>query len=206
MLHRETVTSQLMDVLEVLMTSSELNDLRLVGGTALALQLGHRNSVDIDLFGSHQYSSSELDIIISKMLSPQSQKGGDTIKAYIVDGVKVDIVKYHYAWLDPQVIIQGIRMASIKDIAAMKVAAITNRGSKKDFVDLYVLLQHFSLEEIMSFYLEKIQDGNKWLAVRSITYFDDADLQPMPKLFIDVTWEDIKSTITDVAKKEAGGF
>ena len=99
----------------------------------------------------------------------------------------------------------GIRMASIRDIAAMKIAAITNRGSKKDFIDLYVLLDHFTMSEIMFLYQQKISDSNEWLALKNISYFDDADHQPMPRLFIDVSWQDIKDRIISAAN-DIGGF
>jgi len=205
MLRRETVETKLMDVLDVLMENKELKNLRLVGGTALALQLGHRNSVDIDLFGNHKHESDYLDLIISKILNVQSQKGSRDIRAYMTDGIKIDIVRYHYPWLDREVLIDGIRMASIRDIAAMKVAAITNRGSKKDFIDLYVLLDHFTLSEILVLYQQKISDSNEWLALKSISYFDDADQQPMPKLFIDISWQEIKDRIISAAN-DIGGF
>ena len=96
-------------------------------------------------------------------------------------------------------------MASIRDIAAMKIAAITNRGSKKDFIDLYVLLDHFTMSEIMFLYQQKISDSNEWLALKSISYFDDVDHQPMPRLFIDVSWQEIKDRIIS-AVNDKGGF
>ena len=201
MLQRETVAPQLLDILKVLMSSQDLQDLRLVGGTALALQLGHRNSVDIDMFGNHSYSASELDIIISDLIDLDTQKGGDTIRAYYTNNVKIDIVRLKKPWLEEALLVEGVRMASLKDIAAMKIGAITGRGSKKDFIDLYVLLQHFSLIEILSFYQEKYSEANIWLAERSITYFGDADIEPMPEMFIDESWDDIKSKVYMTAKE-----
>lgn len=88
MLRRETVEAKLMDILDVLMKHKALQSLRLVGGTALALQLGHRNSVDVDLFGNHKHSSDHLDVIISKILNVQSQKGSSDIRAYMVTVLK----------------------------------------------------------------------------------------------------------------------
>lgn len=91
-------------------------------------------------------------------------------------------------------------MASKKDIAAMKIGAITNRGSKKDFTDLFILLDHFSITQILDFYQEKFPEGNLWLAKRSLSYFADADKEPMPQLHIDVSWEAIKEGIRDKSK------
>jgi hypothetical protein len=100
--------------------------------------------------------------------------------------------------------VEGIRMAPTRDIAAMKIAAITQRGSKKDFIDLYCLLQQFSLPEILGFYEEKISDGNRWLALRSIPYFTDADQQPSPAMHIDVSWEEVKTTILNAVSQVSG--
>ena len=100
------------------------------------------------------------------------------------------------------VIENDIRLASLQDIAAMKIAAITQRGSKKDFIDLYFLLQRYSLKEIFNFYETKITDSNTWLALRSLAYFDDAEQQPMPKMFEDISWETMKKAI----QNEISGF
>lgn len=113
----------------------------------------------------------------------------------MINRIKVDLVNYPYPWIDNLKKIEGIRLAGLKDIAAMKIAAITQRGSKKDFIDLYFLLKSFSFNQIMEFYQQKITDGNEWLALRSLTYFDDAEQQPLPKMFESVTWEEIKSRI-----------
>jgi predicted nucleotidyltransferase component of viral defense system len=113
----------------------------------------------------------------------------------LVNGVKVDIVNYPYKWLGDVILEDNIRLASRKDIAAMKIAAITQRGSRKDFIDLYFLLQIYSLQEIFAFYEAKITDCNTWLALRSLSYFEDAEQQPMPKMYVDVRWEIVKRTI-----------
>lgn len=109
--------------------------------------------------------------------------------------VKVDVVNYNYPWIDEAVMDSGIQLASPKDIAAMKVNAVIGRGTKKDFVDIYFLLQHYSFERLMQFYLEKYSDGSEYRALLSMTYFGDADLQPMPYMFSDVSWEEIKKRI-----------
>ncbi len=135
MLYRETVSAELLALLSKLMSIEALCDLRLVGGTALALQLGHRNSIDIDMFGSHRLSDSQIMEALASFEEVEIVATSKSIKVYFVDNVKVDLVNYPYPWLDPEVAIEGIRMASVRDIAAMKIAAITQRGSKKDFID-----------------------------------------------------------------------
>ena len=201
MLHRQTVAPELLALLEQLMQVEAIHDLRLVGGTALALQLGHRESVDIDLFGRLEIADEKLKDILSPIGHTEEINISRSIKQLYVNNVKLDIVNYRYPWLDPVVEMEGIRMASIRDIAAMKLSAITQRGSKKDFIDLYFLLQHFKITEMMTFYNKKITDGNEWLVHRSLSFFDDADQQPTPKMYADISWEKIKTTIAAEVKK-----
>ena len=117
------------------------------------------------------------------------------IHIYLIDGIKVDIVNYKYPWLDEVVLKQEIRMASFKDIAAMKITAVAGRGTKKDFIDIAFLLRHFSLDEILSFYSLKYNDGSIFMAMKSLAYFDDAENEPMPDMFVNQSWEQIKEYI-----------
>ena len=119
-----------------------------------------------------------------------------TIRVYNIRGVKVDVVNYAYPWIDEPVKEDGLILASPKDIAAMKVNAVIGRGTKKDFIDIFFLLQHYSFENLMDFYLKKYTDGSEYRAMLSMTYFGDADLQPMPYMLEDVSWERIKENIS----------
>ena len=104
-------------------------------------------------------------------------------------------MNYRYAWIDDCILDYGLRMASPKDIAAMKVNAVIGRGTKKDFVDIYFLLQHFTFRDLMQLYLQKYPDGSVYRALLSMAYFGDADPQPMPFMFENVGWESIKQRI-----------
>jgi hypothetical protein len=88
-----------------------------------------------------------------------------------------------------------VRLAFLEDIAAMKLNAIMGRGSKKDFIDLYFLLKKFSLKEIFDFYTDKYTDGSKFLVLKSLVYFTDADVQLQPKMYLDFNWEICKQKI-----------
>lgn len=88
-------------------------------------------------------------------------------------------------------------LASIKDIAAMKITAIIGRGTKKDFIDIYFLLQQFSLSEILDLYLQKYPDGSLFIALKSLSFFDDAENDPMPIMFENISWGDVKQGIRD---------
>ncbi len=198
MLSFQTVLPNTLELLNKLMCLPVLDQTRLVGGTALALQYGHRRSVDLDFFG---YATDDVDELtealkdcVAKIVRGNCSK---RIKAYMLDDVKVDIVTYDYPWINEPVIVDGIRLASPKDIAAMKVNAVMGRGTKKDFIDIYFLLKHFTFEEIIKFYLKKYSDGSEYRALLSMTYFGDADSQPMPLMFDNVSWE----TMKDIIKK-----
>jgi len=202
MLQIRTVTPDTLELLKRLQDMPELAETRLVGGTALALMLGHRLSIDLDLFGK----------INSEILTETLRaEGFDTfdvyfenkvIKHYFINQVKVDVVKYdHYPWIENMIVEDGIRLAGMKDIAAMKLGAITNRGSRKDFVDLYFLLKTFSMQEVFGFYTEKYPDSTPFLTFRSLVYFDDADKEDMPDMLIPTTWEEVKTHIASEVKK-----
>ncbi len=196
MLSFQTVLPDTLELLKVLMQQPLLNDMRLVGGTSLALQYGHRRSVDLDFFGHTTEDVEELTTILSRCAKDVIRVNcSKSIKAYFLNNIKVDIVNYKYRWIDEPVISDGLRLASPKDIAAMKINAVMGRGTKKDFVDVYFLLRHYTFEEIMQFYLQKYTDGSEYRALLSMTYFADADPQPMPYMFQQVEWEKIKEEI-----------
>ena len=102
--------------------------------------------------------------------------------------------------LAPVIHVNKLRLASDRDIAAMKLNAIAGRGSKKDFIDLYFILQRFTLNEVISFYNEKYPDGSIFMVLKSLSYFEDADLELSPKMYIDVQWDEIKAFISEQLK------
>ncbi len=158
MLSRETVTPELLASLGQLMTLRVLSETRLAGGTpALALQLGHRHSVNIDLFGKIRATGENLMASLSKIGKINTAQSDKAVRQYFINQIKVDIVNYQYDWIALMITNAGIRMADKSDIPAMKVSAITNRGSRKDFVDLYFLLKHYSLRDILDFYFKNIR-------------------------------------------------
>ena len=196
MLSLQTVLPDTLELLKVLMQQPLLKDMRLVGGTSLALQYGHRRSVDLDFFGMTTEDVDELTDMMREC-SKDLVKGSCTkrIKTYFLNGVKVDVVNYDYKWIDDVVEGGGLRLASPKDIAAMKVTAVMGRGTKTVFIDVYFLLQHYSFDELIKFYLQKYTDGSEYRALLSMSYFADADPQPMPYMYQQVDWETIKNEI-----------
>lgn len=197
MLHYKTIYPATLNLLKELQSLALLKDCRLVGGTALALQLGHRRSVDLDFFGAVPESSDEIVDALREDHEVIIVKESKNIHIYQIDGIKVDIVNYKYEWIDGSVEENGVKLAGVEDIAAMKIAAIIGRGTKKDFIDLYFLLKRFSLEEILQLYLKKYPDGSLFIAMKSLSYFIDAELNPMPEMFESVDWNSVKATIRE---------
>lgn len=200
MLSLRTIEPHTLELLRALMQEAALSELRLVGGTALALQYGHRSSVDLDLFGKIDVDGYELQSILSKYGVLKVENETKIIHQYYIDNIKVDVVNYPFEWISPIIEEDGIRLASPIDIAAMKVNAIEGRGTKKDFIDMYMLLQHYSLKEIIAFYQQKYPNYSIFRALRSLTYFEDAEDQFMPRMFIEDTWENMKLYITNQVK------
>ncbi len=196
MLSYRTIVPHTLELLKKLCQEPYLMDCRLVGGTALALQYGHRTSVDLDFFGSFGNEEDKLFTVLQPYAEVRRVKDSPNIKIFFMDDVKVDFVNYSiYPWIDDAVEEDGLRLASPKDIAAMKINAIEGRGSKKDFIDVYFLLQHYSLDELLKFYSQKYPNYSIYRALMSLTYFADADPKDTPTLFMDVTWDEMKTFI-----------
>ena len=199
MLHLKSISPELLELLNRLMNDEAFKDFILVGGTALALQIGHRISIDIDLFGACE---------IDEILFLEKLKANGTVQVLkknknmlicAIQGVKVDMVNYPYPLLEGTLNRDGIRMVGLKDIAAMKMNAIAGRGSKKDFIDVYYLLQYFTLEVMIDLYLQKYSNGSEFLVRKSLTYFEDADAEEMPVMLEDISWDRIKERILEVS-------
>ena len=201
MLSYRTIEPHTLELLRALTAEPLLQGLRLVGGTALALQYGHRNSIDLDFFGSIGADNEELKDVLRSHGNLRINQETQNIKQYVLSGVKVDIVNYCYPWIDEPIGEDGLRLASPRDIAAMKINAIEGRGTRKDFVDVAELLKHFTLQEILDFHAQKYPEANTFRVLLSLSYFEDAEQQPMPKMFIPDTWEEIKKRIQQAIKE-----
>lgn len=195
MLQYKTVERTTLELLKKLQNMLEFTNLRLVGGTSLALQLGHRSSIDLDLFGKIDFESYNILPKLNKIGKVNIIKQSKNINIFLIDGVKVDIVNYFYKWLDNPIIEDGIVLSTKKDIAAMKLAAITGRGTKKDFIDLFFLLNYYSITEMLNFYKEKYPDGSEFMVIKSLTYFIDAEDNEMPYMFEQIEWQEVKEKI-----------
>ena len=202
MLSYQTVEPHTLELLKKLMTEPLLTGMRLVGGTSLALQYGHRNSIDLDFFGTLDEDLLSIRDSLERIGHVSVLKETRTIRIYDLDHVKIDFVDYsRYQWLAEAVNEDGLRLASPEDIAAMKVNAIEGRGTRKDFVDIYFLLQRYSLDEILGFYQKKYPEHSVFRALMSLSYFDDAEKQMMPKMFSKTSWDEMKAFIIKEVEK-----
>lgn len=175
----------------------------LAGGTGLALQIGHRRSVDFDFFSPDPFDTVKmvrrLDAIGMFELFHQDK---DTVNGSL-DGVKLSFFHYRYPLVRRCLAYDSIAIAGKLDIAAMKLEAIAGRGGKKDFVDLYFLLKEFSFGEVFAAYAEKFgtRIANRYHVFKSLVYFADAEEEAMPEMLKKASWAQIKKTIIATVKK-----
>lgn len=174
MLCKETVTSEMWELLQRLMKDENLKDHILVGGTALALRLGHRLSVDIDLFTTKDFDPQAMIKYLHATYNANkeiSRLSNNTVLTFI-DNIKVDIVTHNYPLLNSVETTEGVRMISNEDIGAMKLHAIHQSGTRyKDFVDMYFMLE----QEPLKFYLQAYQrkyDKDPYWACRGLNTYD----------------------------------
>ena len=202
MLYTTTVYPATLELLKSLMQLPALEGYNLAGGTALALQIGHRISVDLDFFGNVDFEPIDILDSIRDISEVNIINQSRAILILNTGGIKTDFVRYRYPLLNPIVEIDGIRLLSTLDIGAMKLAAITNRGRKRDFFDLYFLLQTYTLRDLMDAYNAKYADGSEFLVNKSLVYFDDAEEDDLPEVFdTAVTWSLVKETVAREVKQ-----
>lgn len=196
-LHVETVAPGLFALLGRVMANEVFDAFTLGGGTSLALRFGHRESVDIDLFTDQEFDPDALAGHLKDQYGMvEAATATNTVRG-IIDGIKVDFLAHRYPLLSEVETVRGIRMLSLEDISAMKLNAIANRGSKKDFWDFAELLSRFSREEMLGFYARKYPQDSLWNVEKSLGYFVDAEVQPDPRDHVGRTWSEVKRIIEE---------
>jgi hypothetical protein len=201
MLQFQTVESATLDLLKKISSQPLFANHRLVGGTALALLYGHRLSVDLDFFSTELVEQEELILNLKSLGKVEIVSRSKFINSFFINNVKVDFVSLPYKWLAQPVVEDSIKLAGEKDIAAMKLSAITNRGSKKDFIDIALLIERLGLSQMISLYQTKYPDGMEMMVLRSLVYFQDAEEQSDPVMLIPYNWNEIKKIILDETNK-----
>jgi hypothetical protein len=198
MLHKETVTKNTLDLIRKFMRDEQLAQFQLVGGTALALRIGHRLSIDIDLFTDKPFQAWKLLKHLEKKHEVELNQIGDNMILCMINNIKVDMIAHQYPNVRPSQNVNGIRMASMEDIAAMKINAIDNSGSRiKDFYDIYYLLREYKLENILNAYMTKYGNDDENRAKRSLLYHEDIDFTAKIQLLdTKLKWKDVVKSLT----------
>ena len=179
------------------------------GGATIAIYLGHRHSVDLDWFTEEGITDP------MRLAQNIRDKGIPFVTGQIergtlhgtISGVRIRFLEYKYPLLKPLIIWQkaACQLATLEDLACMKLSTLTQRGSKKDFVDIYALgLRYFSLRDMLRLYQKKFSVEDMGHVLYGLSYFDDADKERLPKMFWDTDWRTIKKTIQGWVKEVAG--
>lgn len=200
--HPESVSEGALALLRSLSEMAELQGAALGGGTSLALVHGHRRSIDLDFFFESSFDPLGLqEALAERFASIGIVNRTQGSLCAVIQGVKVDFLRHSYPLLQAYADIEGIRILSVPDLAAMKVNAVANRGSKKDFSDLLLLHERGIplRDSLKSFCLKYGQEG-KFLAIRSLNWFGDTEGEPDPVYLNGWTWEGVRTRMEAIAR------
>ena len=189
-------------VLEKLKKTGVLDNFYLAGGTSLALQIGHRKSIDLDFFTA-KFPKREIILQKIKELKPKIIQEADGTVDLTIDEVKVSFFEYKYPLIGKLVEYEGVSLASITDITCMKLSAISSRGSKKDFIDLYAVLNENTFVNIWKAFEKKFEgvEYQKLHVLKSIIYFEDAESDPDPDYIEKISWSKVKQKLEKEVEK-----
>ena len=175
----------------------------MAGGTALALQLGHRTSLDFDFYTRKKFNNEHLLRELEKKFKTTILiETAEQTLIVRINEIEVSFFHYPYPLACPFLNIEGVRLASKEDIAAMKIIAISERGTKRDFIDIYFLLKEFTVEKIFEFLKKKYPNFNIYVGLRGLTYFVDAERKQKRRLYLShyVSWTEIKKSLIKEVK------
>ena len=204
MLHKNPfiIAPETFELIQNLQKMDILKNFHLVGGTALALQIGHRNSIDIDLFTIDDFDDNEIMVEMnSSFIVNERFKRNNTIIC-LLNNIKTDFIRHNYPLIRPPIVEDGIRFLGKEDIAAMKFHAIIQSGKRlKDFIDIYFLLNHFSMNQMLDFFIQKYNYMNPMIALKAINFFGEIDenIDP-PKLLKALKISQIAKRIQEATK------
>lgn len=201
-MYQEVINANTKRLLETIGRIKTIENFYLAGGTALALQLGHRKSIDLDWFSQKEFDVRILKKDLSSFGSLKIDSEDKQTLNCRLDDVKISFFVYPYKILFSLIDFNKIKLADEHDIACMKIDTISSRGAKKDFIDLYFLLEKYRLKEMLNLFDKKYAgiEYNRFHLLKSLTYFDDAESEPMPEMLKDISWEEIKNEIKKKAK------
>lgn len=202
MLQTQTVEPRTLELLRMLQREPLMSSFNLVGGTALALRIGHRKSIDLDFFTKEEFDIVELrEMLVEKYAMTVSFERGQTLKGFI-DGVMIDCIRFNYPHIKEPDIIDGVRLESIPDIIAMKLDAVSHNGTRiKDFIDIATLSSLYSFNDMLQFYLAKYPNSNVLMPVKSLVYFDDINFGESVVMTNEpFDWEEIAKRLVEMTE------
>ena len=166
----------------------------LAGGTAIALQLGHRRSADLDFFTPEEFIEKQWEKKLKDNLGFELIKRDWQPLIGSITKVKISLFTYKYKLIAPRKLYGDMSIASLPDLAAMKLDTILGRGTKRDIVDIYFLSQRFSLKKLFTFYQEKYGnfEERELMIKKALVFFEDADKDEMPDMINKISWEKTK--------------
>ena len=198
MLHKEAIAEDALELLIKLQQDDMLKDFWLAGGTALALLIGHRISDDLDMFTRKDFDTEQLlEHLESAYHFMLEYSARNTLRG-IIGNINLDFITHRYPLAGESLTIEGIRILSIQDIAAMKLNAIAGDGTRaKDFIDIYFILKQFTLPQILNFYSTRYTTRNRFHVLKSLAYHGDIDEAAWPKMILekDLSLSKVKSEI-----------
>lgn len=202
-MYQEVINAKTKRLFKALIKVREIRNLYLAGGTALALQLGHRKSIDLDWFSQKDFSITQLKRDLSFLGNFKVESEDKNTLNCILDGVKLSFFVYPYRLLFPFINFDSFKLADEGDIACMKIDAISSRGTKKDFIDLYFLIQKHPLDKLLDLFDKKYKgiQYNRLHILKSLVYFEDAENEPMPIMLKRVSWLKIKDKLKREVKR-----
>ncbi len=192
--HREVLPEGWAHAVDDLAARSVLEGFYLAGGTGLALQFGHRRSIDLDLFRETSFASTDVRDCLRDLEGLRNLETAPGTVHLQLRGVKVSLLHHPYPLLFPLRAFEPLAVADARDIACMKVDAIVNRCSRRDFVDLYSAATAFGLGEILARFAEKYAAVryNRTHVLKALTYFEDAEREPMPDMLMPLDWLSVR--------------
>ncbi|MBI2327144.1 nucleotidyl transferase AbiEii/AbiGii toxin family protein [Candidatus Curtissbacteria bacterium] len=199
----KAISSHTADALAILGKSGILNSAYLAGGTACALHLGHRFSHDLDFFTDQEFPTK---VVVNQLQKLKGYTPARTAKWTILGSfpeVKFSYFYYPYPLIGGTSQFLGLGIASLEDIAAMKIAAICDRGVKRDFIDLYFIAKKITVREALNLYDKKYQKlaNNLYHILKSLQYFGEADQQELPEMITGVSWDKVKTFFRKEVRK-----
>jgi hypothetical protein len=201
--HFNILSASQQNIFDRLASNSSIQKFYLAGGTALALLIGHRRSEDLDLFYPESFENVKILKLIQEIGKFELFSEAKNTIHGAIEGVRISFISFQYPLIQPYMQYINLNIASLLDIALMKLNAVSGRGDRKDFIDIFYLLNHFTLDELLKRYTVKFGTdiSNHYHLLKSLVYFTDAEQQPMPVMIEQISWQEMKKSLVSTVQK-----